>query len=310
MGAPTSSEGFQVFLESASPVMINNLAWQLAVNPEYANGSPAFTVEIASKAVERTPTEGEYWNTLGAAQYRACNWKAAIEALEKSMGLRKGGDSFDWFFLGMAYWKLGNKEQGRLWYDKALEWMDKNRPYNGELKHIRAEAAELLGIKEQRITGKDAKDTKTANPPVCAGLRPRTRTDRRSPHTQGDLRPAVAARSRDLRRARILRDCLPTAKQLHNLAQGRGTPRTLGTGAKKKQLPRKGCTTKVANCATLQGWMIGGSPCPQGAEYRDPGLGCETLSALEGEASCARVSDPALGLTAGLHEPEETFGQR
>jgi len=33
-------------------------------------------------------------------------------------------------------------------------------------------------------------------------------------------------------------DCLPTAKQLHNLAQGRGTPRTLGQGRKKTSTPK------------------------------------------------------------------------
>jgi len=158
MGPPTSSEGYGAFLESAAPVMINNLAWHLAANPEFANGFPAFVVEMASKAAERTPTERGYWNTLGAAQYRARNWKAAIEALEKSMGLSKGGDSHDWFFLGMAYWKLGNKKQGRLWYDKALEWMDENAPYSLDLRHLRAEAAEVLGIKEQTKTGKGAKD--------------------------------------------------------------------------------------------------------------------------------------------------------
>ena len=62
------------------------------------------------------------------------------------MELRKGGDSLDWFFLAMADWKLGNKDAARVWYDKALEWMEKNDPANEELIRFRAEAAELLGL--------------------------------------------------------------------------------------------------------------------------------------------------------------------
>ena len=62
------------------------------------------------------------------AHYRAGDWKAAIAALDKSMQLRKGGDSFDWFFLAMAHWQLGNKDEARKWYDQAVEWMEKNQP--------------------------------------------------------------------------------------------------------------------------------------------------------------------------------------
>ena len=77
-------------------------------------------------------------------------WKAAIEALTKSMELRKGGDSNDWFFLAMAHWQLGDKTQARSWYDKAVPWMEKNQPKNEELLRFRAEAAALLGLKEKK----------------------------------------------------------------------------------------------------------------------------------------------------------------
>ena len=58
------------------------------------------------------------------------------------MELRKGGDSFDWFLLAMSHWQLGDKEEARTWYDRAVEWMDKNQPENEELRRFRAEAAE------------------------------------------------------------------------------------------------------------------------------------------------------------------------
>src|SRR5262249_42198406 len=106
--------------------------------------------ELAKKAVERAPKEGAYHNTLGAAHYRAAAWNEAVAELEKSMELRKGGDSFDWYFLAMAHWKLGQKQQAREWYDRAVEWMDQNQPKNKELRRFRAEAAELLELKEKK----------------------------------------------------------------------------------------------------------------------------------------------------------------
>jgi hypothetical protein len=46
----------------------------------------------------------------------------------------------------MAHWQLGEKDKARAWYDRAVAWMDKNQPQNGELKGFRAEAAALLGV--------------------------------------------------------------------------------------------------------------------------------------------------------------------
>jgi tetratricopeptide (TPR) repeat protein len=119
-----------------------------STDPKVRNASRA--VELAKKAVESSPKGGHLWNALGIAQYRFGDHKAAIAALEKSMELRKGGDSFDWFVLAMAHWKLGEKDKAREWYDKAVEWMDKNEPNNEELRRFRAEAAELLEWKEKK----------------------------------------------------------------------------------------------------------------------------------------------------------------
>src|SRR5262249_31639958 len=71
-----------------------------------------------------------------------------IAAIQKSMELRQGGDSWDWFFLAMANWQLGETEEARKWYDKALEWMEKNDPKNDELRRFRAEMEELMKIKK------------------------------------------------------------------------------------------------------------------------------------------------------------------
>jgi tetratricopeptide (TPR) repeat protein len=122
----------------------NNLAWQLATCPEARFQDPPRAVELAKKATELTPQQGAYWNTLGAAYYRAGQWNESIAALEKSIELRRGGDSNDWFFLAMANWQLGEHAKAREWYDKAVQWMDKNQPTNKELRGFRAEADELM----------------------------------------------------------------------------------------------------------------------------------------------------------------------
>src|SRR5262249_38530501 len=105
---------------------LNNLAWALAMHAEPARRDPARAASLAREAVELAPRHGTIFNTLGAALYRAGDWKAAIAALEKSMELRQGGDSNDWFFLAMAHWQLGQKDKAREWYDRAVRWMDKN----------------------------------------------------------------------------------------------------------------------------------------------------------------------------------------
>jgi hypothetical protein len=126
----------------------NDLAWRWTMTMNQEPHHVRMAVALALHAVQSEPTKGEFWNTLGVAHYRAGDWKEAVAALEKSMALRNGGDSFDWFFLAMTDWQLGEKEKAHQWYDQAVQWMDKNQPNNGELRRFRAEAAGLLGRKE------------------------------------------------------------------------------------------------------------------------------------------------------------------
>ena len=125
---------------------LNNLAWQAATCPDPVIRNPRRAVELAKKAVELAPKVATHWNTLGVAHYRAGDWKAAVDALTRSMELGHGGDGNDWFFLAMAQWQLGDKPQARSWYDKAAPWVEKNQPGNEELTRFRAEAADLLEV--------------------------------------------------------------------------------------------------------------------------------------------------------------------
>jgi WD40 repeat protein/serine/threonine protein kinase/tetratricopeptide (TPR) repeat protein len=133
-----------VELAPQSSSAANELAWLLGTCLDANFRDPPRAVELAKRAVELAPQQGAFWNTLGVAQYRANDWKTAIESLHKSMEFRQGGDGFDWFFLALSHWQLGNSDEARAWSARAVEWMEKNEPENEELQRFRAEAEELL----------------------------------------------------------------------------------------------------------------------------------------------------------------------
>jgi tetratricopeptide (TPR) repeat protein len=136
---------------SPSPEELNNVAWGLIRRSDPSVGVARQAVELAQKAVDLSPSAGHIWNTLGVAHYRAGSWPAAIEALEKSRELNKDKHlSVDAFFLAMAHWQLGNKDEARKWFDQGALWMEKNQPQNEDLRRFRAEAEKLLEIKEQQ----------------------------------------------------------------------------------------------------------------------------------------------------------------
>jgi len=136
----------------------NTEAWRLATHPEAKSRDPHRAVELAQQAVELAPKEGLYWNTLGVAHYRAGNYQDSIAALEKSRHLQPGQlAAFDYFFLAMAHWKLGHKDEAQNRRAQALEWMQKNPEalkknpsYDDELRRFRAEAEELLEEKKDK----------------------------------------------------------------------------------------------------------------------------------------------------------------
>jgi hypothetical protein len=74
------------------------------------------------------------------------------------MELRFGGDGAAWLYLAMATWQKGDQEQARKWYDEAVLWMEQAdveqflrdpKRQDDEMRRLRAEAAQLLGVKEK-----------------------------------------------------------------------------------------------------------------------------------------------------------------
>jgi len=124
----------------------NDLARFLAVCADEHFRDPARAASLAQKAVKQIPQNGNFWNTLGIAQYRAGQWREAVTSVENSMTLRQGGDSTDWLFLAMAHWQLGAKEAARTWYDKAVKELRKFEYPREEQGRWQAEAAVLMKI--------------------------------------------------------------------------------------------------------------------------------------------------------------------
>jgi tetratricopeptide (TPR) repeat protein len=131
-------------IEPENTNLLNNLAWALASFSDSPSYNPTEALGAARKAVTLEPGNGNLWNTMGVAAYRVGDWKAASEALEKSMSLNKGGDANDWFFLAMTRWRQNNKTEARKFYDQAVSWTKQNSPDNPELKYFQTEAASIL----------------------------------------------------------------------------------------------------------------------------------------------------------------------
>ena len=126
------------------------LAWFLVIWPDPNRHDARRAIELAEQLVKEAPTESLYWRTLGAARVRARDWPAAIVALEKANDLERGGSAWMWFFLAMARWENGDKDEARRWYDRAAENLEQCRlhPDIGEILQFQAEARKVMGIRQ------------------------------------------------------------------------------------------------------------------------------------------------------------------
>jgi Flp pilus assembly protein TadD len=77
-------------------------------------------VRLACKAVTANPRDWSRLETLGAAHYRAGDFKAAAERLEEAVK-EKADEGTVWMqlFLAMAYQRLGEADEARQWLARA-----------------------------------------------------------------------------------------------------------------------------------------------------------------------------------------------
>jgi serine/threonine protein kinase len=128
----------------------NVLAWFLATGPDPQFRDARRALEIAKRNVERAPEDGWYKVTLGAASYGTGDYQAAVRALDEALRLPGGNDSVTLFFLAMAHWQLGEKEQARRYFDEAVRRMEKHALRTMVGRRLRIEAERLLGVNQER----------------------------------------------------------------------------------------------------------------------------------------------------------------
>jgi tetratricopeptide (TPR) repeat protein len=119
--------------------------------PDRASRETKRALEILQKLVEQSPDYSQNWSWLAAAHYRAANYRAAKEALEKARQLRyqKRHDGLSQFLLAMTHWRLGDKGEARRSYGEAVKWTQERAANEPELHELAVEARGLLGINEQ-----------------------------------------------------------------------------------------------------------------------------------------------------------------
>ncbi|MGO9466029.1 MAG: tetratricopeptide repeat protein [Isosphaeraceae bacterium] len=124
------------------------LAWALLTKPGSSAEERSEALEHARQAVVLVPKNGGFCTTLALAEYRAGHWAESIAAALRSTKLTDGADpanAANWFFLAMARWQQGGRDEARKWLDKAVALTREKDPENAELRPFWAEAAKLLG---------------------------------------------------------------------------------------------------------------------------------------------------------------------
>jgi tetratricopeptide (TPR) repeat protein len=130
---------------------LNNLAWLLCTCPDETFWNSEQAVTFSRKAVELSPREANYWNTLGVALFRAGEFEEARTALEKSMSLADGGGPHDWLFLAQIEASLDHPNEARRWFDRSEKFLIENGARLEEIGRFYAEAAEILGAPLQKL---------------------------------------------------------------------------------------------------------------------------------------------------------------
>jgi tetratricopeptide (TPR) repeat protein len=115
-----------------------------ATYPDLAVRRPEEALRLAKHAVTIAPRDANAWNVLGIANYRASQWDSAIEALQKSIQFRNGGDAWDWFYLAMALAQHGDKLEAKKWFTQGVSWAQTPRRLR-QVRSLYQEAAGLLG---------------------------------------------------------------------------------------------------------------------------------------------------------------------
>jgi tetratricopeptide (TPR) repeat protein len=149
------------------------LAWLLATCPDSELRNIDEALRRARTAIEQgTPIPANWWTVFGVASYRAGDWDGAIAALSETKPItHRGYTHAARFFLAMAHWNRGDRDQAHQWYADTINWMNGNTTWmqdhpveKEELERFRAEAAALLALDTRAPEAKATADASTPTP--------------------------------------------------------------------------------------------------------------------------------------------------
>ena len=113
--------------ETTNPQELNLCAWTCIVAPN-ATDNYQSVLALASEAVEQSPNELSFLNTLGAALYRVGRYQAALEKLtevDRQLAEKEIQPNFSpactWYVLAMTHHALGNSAEAANWLKQANE---------------------------------------------------------------------------------------------------------------------------------------------------------------------------------------------
>ncbi len=129
----------------------NELAWELLIAPMPMQDAGE-AVRLAAHALSIRPADANYRNTLGAAYYRAGQFRKAVECLTPNLAMQSDlGLPFDLYFLAMSHHELGEHDRAEEVITWANRWSEKLTESQGltavlrqQLVEIRQEADKLL----------------------------------------------------------------------------------------------------------------------------------------------------------------------
>ena len=142
------------------------LSAMLATCADPKDRDPDRAVEVAGKALEMAPKNGNARMTLGVAQYAAGRWDQAIDLLTP-VSTDERSDAFPSFYLAMAHHRRGDAEKARECFARAVARQNLEKNPTHLTRRARVEAAALLGIADRPATGggPDASKAPAATPP-------------------------------------------------------------------------------------------------------------------------------------------------
>jgi tetratricopeptide (TPR) repeat protein len=127
----------------------SGLAWNLVSQGPLKSGDVSSAVRIARQAVDWDSERPDSWRSLGMACYRAGDWESSATSFRRAMDLNNGGSPADWFMMAAIDQHLGNDNDARRWYNRAVSWLTESPAVyssGASVRRSRDEAVKVLGL--------------------------------------------------------------------------------------------------------------------------------------------------------------------